>query len=167
MDDVRILNGPALVQILRHPGPRLPTSTDWVYPECLGLEVTCTDSGPLPKTCFLDIVTWYDNGKTLHTTFAKESKLPFTPIQYVDPNSNRPSAACYNIAIGATLHAIMHASSIHLALTRLQYILKIFLRRGFDKDKVKKNCIQTLEKLRLPDPPFSIPKLIRLVRHKL
>ena len=167
MDDVRILNGPALVQILRHPGPRLPTTTDWVYPECLGLEVTSPDSGPLPKTCFLDIVTWYDNGRTLHTTFAKESKLPFTPIQYVDSNSNRPSAACYNIAIGATLHAVMHASSIHLALTRLKYILKIFLRRGFDKDKVKKKCIKTLEELRLPDPPFSIPKLIRLARCKL
>ena len=167
MDDVRILNGPALVQILRHPGPRLPTSTDWVYPECLGLDVTSSALEPLSKTCFLDIVTWYDSGRTLHTTFAKESKLPFAPIQCVDPSSNRPSAACYNIAIGATLHAVMHASSIHLALTRLKYVLKIFLRRGFVKDKVKKRCIQTLEQLQLPDHPFSITKLTRLARLKL
>ena len=156
MDDVRAINAPTLVSMISNPGPRLPNSTDWIYPECLSIEPTCSkENGVVKATNFLDIETWLSPSGATYTTFAKESKLSFQPIQYVDPNSNRPLAACYNVAIGATYHALLHASSAKLAVKRLSTVMATMKKRNFKKDRLRKLMLHSIRSLSIPGLPFS------------
>ena len=168
MDDVRAINAPTLVSMISNPGPRLPNSTDWIYPECLSIEPTCSkENGIVKATNFLDIETWLGPSGATYTTFAKESKLSFQPIQYVDPNSNRPLAACYNVAIGATYHALIHASSAKLAVKRLSTVMTTMKKRNFKKDRLRKLMLQSIRSLSIPGLPFSKDAAYNLVVRSL
>ena len=170
MDDLRVINGQALVDMITYTGLRSEDTANWVYPACLGIDITSTTSedGTMLSTCFLDIITHYDSRTGMsHTTYAKESKLPFKPIQFVDPNSNRPVTACYNIVIGVTLHAILHASSPQLAIQRLVYIMGIMRGRGYLEDRLRRKFLSAIEMLQIPGLPYTTDDVLLLARRYL
>ena len=168
MDDVRAINAPTLVSMICNPGPRLHNTTDWIYPECLSIEPTCSkENGVVRATNFLDIETWLSSSGATYTTFAKESKLNFEPIQYVDPNSNRPLAACYNVVIGATYHALLHASSPALAVKRLLTVMTTMKKRRFKKDRLRALVLKSIDSLSIPGLPYSKAKALKLAQRSL
>ena len=169
MDDLRVINGQPLVDLILFRGNKSDFSTDWIYPDCLGIDTTSQvrEDGS-SSTCFLDILTEHSPlSMVSYTTFAKESKLPFQPIQYADPSSNRPTAACYNVAVGATLHAIIHASSPQLAVDRLNYIIHIMARRGYVVRRVRSVILRALDHLIVPGIPYSISEVCTLAKSRL
>ena len=170
MDDLRVINGQPLVDMILFSGVKSDDSSTWIYPDCLGIEITSVSSptGRVESTCFLDIITHYSSdGEMSHTTFAKESKLPFKPIQFVDPFSNRPSKACYNVAVGVTLHAILHASSPELAAERLRYISQIMTARGYQRRRLIAVILQAINSLDFPGLPYDVMRVHQLAQLQL
>lgn len=142
IDDVRILNNPKAQEMLSE-----------IYPPCLALEPTCTSgSSPILNISnFLDIQsTLFCNGQlSFHTIFKTES-LPFTPIQYIKLQSNRPTLMCFNTLKSLTYSIASRASSPDLLFLDLVHVLRRFAKNGFPLRKSANVVLQCLSTTSVP-----------------
>ena len=101
MDDLRVINGQPLVDMILFKGQKTDASPQWIYPDCLGIDLTSVE-GPngLESTCFLDILTCF--------------KVSVTPRSPRNPNCHsNPYSLLIPTVTGPQLHAIMWPSGSH------------------------------------------------------
>jgi len=154
IDDIRIINNPLA-----------PLFMQLIYPNCLQIEPTCNPN-PTPyilcTSSFLDIRSCLSvtDGMTTSTSF-KSSSLPFDPIQYISPNSNRPLNACYNVCIGLILNVVYHCNKKQALLADLLFLFKRLLKNGFQFRKLFRTFRKCLDR-NLPCVHFNVKEFWRV-----
>lgn len=172
MDDVCLLNAPTLSRWISQPHqPGDDSSHQWVYPTCLSVETTAdltSSSLTQPDTFhYLDLLfTIHPDCTYTFTIYLPESKLPFKPIKYISPWSNRPSNLVYNTTIGQLYRLIYLNSTKTLFLQSASHMYRELLSRGYSVHKLKR-CLMTwlyANQGHLPNTPLPnhlYPSLLR------
>jgi hypothetical protein len=81
------------------------------------------------------------NGKlSFHAVF-KADQLTFTPVQYVQLLSNRPTTACYNLIVGQVKNSVLLNSTAAMFRMHLHRLFDIFQENGFELLRLGKKVL--------------------------
>jgi len=156
MDDIRVINGPQLQQMLMQPDYSNPVG--WVYPSELQLEdTTHRDSqGRVTGTTYLDMYTRVQpDGSYTVSWYDKTQKLPFTPIMFASPWSNRPAGNVHKVVLTMAFMIMYRSSSSAKAIRALCQVLRTLKKRGYDMPRVAGILDQFLGSAELPGLPYK------------
>lgn len=133
IDDLRIINGQTLAGWVQAPIDQgNPEAYTWVYPQCLGLDITGLfsaaavaagaaaggppagqggEAGGVTEIVHLDLCTYIEgDGTYSYSIYAKDKKLPFVPMKYFRADSDRPKRITRAVAVGQ-MYRIMYLTS--------------------------------------------------------
>lgn len=163
MDDVSLLNAPNLSAWIKSPcGTGDNSKHTWVYPDCLLVDTTADINasalcGGSATFHYLDLSFKVKSDATYtHTIYLPEVKLPFKPIKYISPYSNRPSTLVYNTPLSQLYRALYLNSEPSLLRKSLQRMVTDLKERGYSYTRVKQTFIKWVNAtLPLPASPIN------------
>ena len=115
---------------------------------------------------FLDLrLQLQQDGQLSFSTFEKECKLPFAPIKFVSPQSNRPHSTCYNVVVGMAFQAAYHSSSVTKAAQHISSVVDKMVSRGCEREELWRRVLNALGSSQLAGLKFEQQELFHRCLH--
>ena len=171
MDDTRVVNGPDLAAWIQWPqGQGDEQQAGWIYPACLGVEVTGSflmDGDEDPVTIiYLELSTLIQpDGSYDLSLYCKEKKLPFTPLKFFEMRSCRPQAMAYTTAVGQIYRILYLHTSQRALMEAVRALMGELAGRGHEPRRIAHRVHQWLN--RQPAFPLIPAERVTALRHYL
>lgn len=175
IDDMRFINAPTLAGYIRNPvGTGSEDAIGWIYPPCVGIDITsdvsaaaAANSSQVQDTQYLDLLTHiHPDGTYDVEVYDKQSKLTIQPINYITCDSNRPVTNSYKLILGQASRIAAICSKPHLAAKHIGVVIRKLSNRGFKTRKLARVLSQwATHNAHIPGKSFNMTDVTTLLLH--